>query len=89
MLGASFDTPAENKAFKDAQSFDYPLLSDVDHAVGAAYEVVRAPDHQYANYPERFSYLIDPTGVIVKSYNVTDVAGHAGEVVTDLAALRG
>ena len=88
MFGASFDPPAENKAFKDAQSFDYPLLSDVDHAVGTAYEVVRAPDHQYANYPERFSYLIDPAGAIAKSYNVTDVAGHAGEVLADLATLQ-
>ena len=88
MVGASFDTPADNKAFKDAQAFDYPLLSDADRIVGAAYEVVRALDHQYANFPERFSYLIDPTGVIAKAYNVTDVAGHAAEVLADLAELQ-
>ncbi len=64
------------------------MLSDGDRTVGTSYEVVRAPDHQYANFPERFSYLIDPTGVIAKSYNVTDVAGHAAEVLTDLASLQ-
>lgn len=87
MLGASFDTPTENKAFREAQSFTYPLLSDVDHRVGKSYEVVRSPDHQYANYPERFSYLIDPAGIIRRAYNVTDVAGHAAVVVADLAEL--
>lgn len=88
MLGASFDTPAENRAFADAQSFGFRLLSDTDRAVGAAYEVVRAPDHKYANYPERFSYLIDPTGTIAKCYSVTDVAGHAAEVLADIAELN-
>jgi thioredoxin-dependent peroxiredoxin len=87
VFGASFDTPTENRAFREAQSFTYSLLSDVDHRVGKAYEVVRPPDHQYANYPERFSYLIDPTGIIRRAYNVTDVAGHAAVVVADLAKL--
>ena len=89
VFGASFDTPDDNKAFKDAQDFGYPLLSDVDRAVGTAYEVVRAPDHKYANFPERHSYLIDPQGVIAKVYDVTDVGGHAAEVLADLAALTG
>lgn len=64
------------------------MLSDVDHAVGVAYEVQRPADHQYANFPERFSYLIDPTGVIRKAYSVTDVAGHAADVLNDLAELQ-
>ena len=65
------------------------MLSDVDKAAGAAYEVVREPDHKFANFPERFSYLINPAGVVAKSYTVTDVAGHAAEVLSDLAALKG
>ena len=47
ILGASFDTPAENLEFATAQNFDYPLLSDVDRRVGTAYEVAREPDEQY------------------------------------------
>jgi thioredoxin-dependent peroxiredoxin len=88
IFGASFDTPAENKAFKDAQGFQYPLLSDPGKVAGAAYEVVRAADHPYANFPERFSYLIDADGVIRKTYNVSDVGGHAAEVLKDLAELK-
>ena len=35
------------------------------------------------------SYLIDPDGVIQRVYDVTDVAGHAGEVLDDLQSLQG
>lgn len=89
MIGASFDTPAENKAFRDAQGFEYPLLSDVDRAVGTAYEVTRAADDKYANFPNRVSYLIDPSGNVAHVYEVADVAGHAAEVLATLTTLRG
>jgi thioredoxin-dependent peroxiredoxin len=88
VLGASFDTTADNAAFRNAEGFAYPLLSDADRAVGTAYETVRDPSHQYANFPERFSYLIDPTGSIVKAYNVTDPAGHADVVLADIEDLQ-
>jgi len=84
ILGASFDTPAENLAFATAQEFPYRLLSDVDHHVGAAYRVVRDEGDSYADYPRRYSYLIDPDGVIARAYDVTDVAGHAQQVIDDL-----
>ena len=87
ILGASFDTPADNKAFAVAQEFPFPLLSDVDQRVGRAYGVTRAGDDQYTTFPKRLSFLIDPGGVIRKVYNVADVAGHAAEVLRDIAAL--
>ena len=40
-------------------------------------------------FPRRLSYLIDPSGVIRRAYRVTDVAGHADEVLHDLEALDG
>jgi thioredoxin-dependent peroxiredoxin len=88
VLGASFDSPADNLAFAEAQGFAFALLSDPDKVVGATYEVVRPVDHQYANFPERISYLIDPAGVIRKSYAVSDVAGHAAAVLADVIALE-
>jgi len=88
VLGASFDTPEENKAFADAQSFDYRLLSDVDKAVGTQYEVVREPDDKLADFAQRIAYLIDPDGVIRRSYSVTDVNTFAADVLGDLERLR-
>ena len=88
ILGASFDTPAENRAFAEAQEFPFALLSDVDRAVGRAYEVARAPGEKYEEYPMRHSYLIDPDGTIRRVYDVTDVAGHAAQVLADIEELR-
>lgn len=87
ILGASFDTPAENFAFAEAQQLPFSLLSDVDRAVGTAYEVVRGADEKYAEYPRRHSYLIDPEGVIRRAYDVADVAAHATHVLRDLETL--
>jgi peroxiredoxin Q/BCP len=88
VLGASFDTVDENKAFDDAQQFAFPLLADTDRSVGTSYEVTRDADERYAEFPQRISYLIDPDGVIRRSYVVSDVATHADDVLDDLDALQ-
>lgn len=49
--------------------------------------MVRPPTDQYAPYPRRVSYLIDPTGTIRRAYDVTDVADHAEAVLADLETL--
>ena len=36
----------------------------------------------------RHSYLIDPEGRIHRRYEVTDVAGHADDVIADLEAAQ-
>lgn len=88
MVGVSFDTPADNAAFRAKHDFPFDLLCDTDKSVGEAYDVLRPADDPFAEYPQRISYLIDPDGVIAKSYEVTDPAGHAAEVIADLAALQ-
>ncbi len=84
ILGASFDTPAENLAFAQAQDFPFRLLSDTDGSVAVAYEVARDPADKFAGYPRRYSYLIDPDGLIHRSYDVTDVSQHADVVIADV-----
>lgn len=88
VIGASFDTPAENKAWADAQGFGFTLLSDIDHTVGRTYEVEREPDDQYAAFPLRVSYLIDPNGIIRRTFAVSGVADHAAAVLEALTKLR-
>lgn len=87
ILGASFDTPAANKRFADKQQFPFPLLSDVDHAIGTAYGVVRPAGHRWAAVPRRVTFLIDPARMVRRVYDVADVASHADEVLTDLREL--
>lgn len=50
---------------------------------------MRPADDQFAPFPLRTSYLIDPDGVIRRSYAVADVHGHADTVLADLARLQG
>ena len=88
VVGVSFDTPAENKQWSEAQGFEFLLLSDVDHAVGRTYEVEREPDDQYHAFPLRVSYLIDADGIIYKTFAVSGVSTHASEVLDILAELR-
>ena len=63
------------------------MLSDVSEQVGVHYET-RAPGTEKVNFSKRLSYLIDPDGVIAKSYEVGDVNAHADLVLGDLRALQ-
>ncbi len=44
----------------------------------------KSPDEQWADFPRRHTFLIDPDGIVRKVYEVTDVAGHPGEVLDDI-----
>jgi peroxiredoxin len=63
------------------------LLSDVSEQVGVAYET-REPGTEKVNFAKRYSYLIDPDGVVAKSYEVGDVNAHAATVLADLRELQ-
>jgi len=87
VLGASFDSPEDNRTFAETEGFGFRLLSDADRSVGRAYDAARPDDDPLASLPLRVSYLIDPDGVIRRAYLVTDTAGHAAEVLADLQSL--
>lgn len=87
VLGISFDSPAENAAFRKEHDFPFDLLSDEDRVVGNLYQAVRDPN-SYTDFPKRISYLIDREGIIQRTYEVRDPSGHADEVLADLVALQ-
>lgn len=84
ILGASFDTVAENKAFAEKFSFPFLLLSDPERELGLAYGAADTPD---AGYARRISYLIDPVGKVARVYDPVNPTSHPGQVLEDLAAL--
>lgn len=92
VLGVSFDSVADQKKFADKEGFPYPLLSDSDKTMGAAYDAVRQEGEKYfeAGIPRRISYLIDPDGKIAQAYDVEgdglDLASHAEAVLADIRA---
>jgi peroxiredoxin Q/BCP len=88
LLGASFDPPEQNLAFAEEQGFPFALLSDVDREVGALYETKRAPEESSPEFAKRRTYLIDPEGVIRRSYRVSDIPVHPEEVLEDIRRLK-
>ena len=86
ILGVSFDTVAENRAFAAKFSFPFHLLSDTDRAVGLAYGACDQPTDKYAR---RISYLINSSGRIARAYSEVKPAEHPAEVLRDLQAGAG
>ena len=87
IAGISFDAPADNKAFAEKFDFPFRLLSDFDEQVGVAYET-RDPGTDKVHFAKRIAYVIGPSGVIRKAYEVGDVNAFAGMVLDDLRALQ-
>jgi thioredoxin-dependent peroxiredoxin len=80
ILGASYDTPEANRAFKEAQGFGYSLLCDTEKTLGKAYGAANA----LAPWPNRITVVIDPAGKVQKVYPKVDAKTHFDEVLRDL-----
>jgi thioredoxin-dependent peroxiredoxin len=78
VLGVSFDTVEENRAF--AQKFDFPfqLLSDPERRMGLDYHAASDPDQGYA---DRITYVIGPDGKILHAFEKVNVQTHAADVL--------
>jgi peroxiredoxin Q/BCP len=78
VLGISFDTQAENKAFAEKFAYDFPLLCDTERKVGLAYGAAENAKDKYA---KRFTYVIGADGKIVQAIDTKDPAGQAAELL--------
>lgn len=74
VLGVSFDTPADNKAFAEKFRFPFPLLCDVDRKIGLAYKACDTASEAYA---KRFTYVIGPDGKIERAIDTKDPGAQA------------
>jgi peroxiredoxin Q/BCP len=87
VLGVSFDTASSHQTFCTKESLTFKLLADPDGKVVGAYGV---PVKTYNNMKiaSRQTFLIDPSGKIVKTWpNVNeDISGHSASVLAAIAA---
>ncbi len=81
IFGVSFDTPAENAQFAEAEGFPYPLLSDEKRELAMAVGAASSPT---AGYARRISFLVGPDGKVIKAYSSVSPSGHAAEVLGDI-----
>ena len=86
VIGVSFNTPAENAAFKEGQSFPFDLFSDVGKELALYYG---AADSVNAFFAKRVTVILDPAGTWILAY--PKISGslykHAQVVLDDLALL--
>lgn len=85
IVGASFDDVDAISAFRQRYRLTFDLLADPTRTAGQAFGV--AGDDGTKDHALRISFLIDPDGVVQRTYVVDDPAFHAEDVLDDLEHL--
>jgi len=80
---ASCDTAEQNAKFAKSLAADFPILSDPDGKVAAAYGVV----HEGRSVPERWTFYIGTDGKILAIDKAVKTSTHAADVAAKLRAL--
>lgn len=90
ILGVSVDPVPSHRRFAGKYSLPFTILSDEAKQVVEAYGVWGPKKFMGREFAGtlRTSFLIDPQGAVVKVYEKVKPAGHAREVLEDLALLR-
>lgn len=86
ILGVSPDDEASHKKFIANKGLPFSLLVDDEHVVSEAYDVWKLKKMFGREFMgiERSTFLIDPTGKIVKEWRKVKVAGHIDEALATL-----
>ncbi len=90
VLGVSKDPPKKHQKFIDKYGLKVTLASDVEGDVCEAYGVWIEKSMYGRQYMgiERATFLIDAEGRIARVWHKVKVAGHAGEVLEAVKALK-
>ncbi len=86
VLGVSLDSVDSHKKFCAKEGLNFKLLSDTDHKVTDAYGSLT--NLGLVKFAARHTFLIDPSGKIVKAYTSVDPVKHSGEVLAELDVLQ-
>ncbi len=86
VVGVSKDTPALHQKFAAECALQFPLLSDPDGSMIAAYGAWQEKSMYGKKYMgiARITYLLGPDGAVLKYYSKVTPKTHAGEVLADL-----
>jgi peroxiredoxin Q/BCP len=88
VLGISPDPPAKLARFRDRDALTFPLLSDPDHAVAAAYGAY-GEKKLYGKTTVgviRSTFVIDADGKIEKALYGVKATGHVARLMTEVGA---
>jgi peroxiredoxin Q/BCP len=85
VFGISLDDVASQRAFAEAQSVQFPLLSDPDASAARRYGVL----DPRGTHTQRVTFLIDPAGTIRHVDRTVNVMDHGKDVIDRLNAFLG
>jgi thioredoxin-dependent peroxiredoxin len=87
VLGVSLDTVESHKTFCTKDSLTFKLLADPDHKAIDAYGV---PLRSFGtmHFAERTTFLISPSGKVLKEWTVKDIQSHSAEVLAEIESLK-
>ena len=88
VLGVSRDSVKSHQNFCAKQGFKFDLVSDKGEAVCNAFGVIKEKNMYGRKVMgiERSTFLINPSGVIARTWRPVKVAGHAQAVLDELKA---
>lgn len=89
ILGVSPDSAASHEKFLGKHGLPFSLLVDDTHEVAEAYGVWKLKKNFGKEYMgiERSTFLIDPTGTVVKEWRKVKVDGHIEDTLATLEQL--
>jgi len=87
VVGVSVDDTSAHADFAKKYNLPFPLLSDKDGKVAANYGALT--DLGLFKMAKRYTFLIDPNGLIAKQYLSVDTSRHSQEIIDDLKELSG
>lgn len=82
VLGVSADSVESHKKFIEKYQLPFTLLADTDRKMITDFGV------NGFIFPKRTSFLINPSGTIIKIYEKVNPATHAAEILSDLSSLQ-
>jgi thioredoxin-dependent peroxiredoxin len=86
VVGVSVDDTSSHTEFAKKYHLPFPLLSDKDGAVAKQYAALR--DYVVIKVAKRYTFLIDPNGVLQKTYLSVDTSRHSQQIIDDLTAIQ-
>ena len=86
IVGASFDTPADNQAWAEDEEFAFELWSDDDKTLALYYGSISKDSTSYAG---RVTRILDESGVLVDEFDGVNTSTGPQDVLEDCQALFG
>ena len=86
VVGVSVDDGKSHAAFAKKYHLPFPLLSDTEGLVAKQYGALT--NLLFVKVAKRYTFLIDPDGVIQRTYYSVDTSNHSKHIIDDLTALQ-